>query len=448
MFEDGGTRAKAVAYYRHSAEDKQENSIEIQRDLVTEFAEANNIEIIGEESDAGVSGLTAARPGFQRLFSNWVMNDEAPSFDYVLVLNNSRWGRFQDPDESASLLKLCKDYGKLVVFSDKGLPKNGHELTDSLINAVSRYMDADYSRKLSNDVWHGDIKVTQQGFSAGGSAPYGYVRVLLDEQHQRERVLKRGEHKVISNQRVTFEPANDVTSETVTRIFDRFVINWRWPDEIAEELNKDGLVSANDTPWNAQKVLNILKNQTYTGMLIWNKTWRRLKSPKTFKNPISEWVMTAGAFEGLVTPEIYQKAQDRLYWMSPVRRNGGKAIIRHATREIYKLIDSLELFDEDERFDMYKKAPILLGVTQLNHGTVSQRYFQITEPLREYESVIGVSLDANRKGAIDKCFLIKTSAFGVGNYYIAKEFDTAGDHLLLPSNQIKATVKDLIAKSL
>jgi DNA invertase Pin-like site-specific DNA recombinase len=59
---------KAVAYYRHSAEDKQENSVAIQREHAEKFAAKHNIEIIHEEADEGVSGLIANRPGFQTTF--------------------------------------------------------------------------------------------------------------------------------------------------------------------------------------------------------------------------------------------------------------------------------------------------------------------------------------------------------------------------------------------
>ena len=37
---------RAIAYYRHSAQDRQKNSIEIQRDAVRKFADENDMEII------------------------------------------------------------------------------------------------------------------------------------------------------------------------------------------------------------------------------------------------------------------------------------------------------------------------------------------------------------------------------------------------------------------
>ncbi len=64
---------RAVAYYRHSAQDRQENSIAIQQDQVRPWAESNGVEIIHEFTDPGKSGLTAeGRPGFQDMLENWV----------------------------------------------------------------------------------------------------------------------------------------------------------------------------------------------------------------------------------------------------------------------------------------------------------------------------------------------------------------------------------------
>ena len=55
-------RPRGVAYYRHSAQDRQENSIPIQREQVREWAEKNGVEIIEEFSDPGKSEQTAPGP--------------------------------------------------------------------------------------------------------------------------------------------------------------------------------------------------------------------------------------------------------------------------------------------------------------------------------------------------------------------------------------------------
>ena len=114
--------SKAIAYYRHSAEDKQENSVAIQRQHTEKFARAHNIEIIHEEADEGKSGLLANRPAFERLFKNWIENPDAPSFEYVFVFDVSRWGRFQDQDQAAYFVHLCKKRRKEVVYISRGFP--------------------------------------------------------------------------------------------------------------------------------------------------------------------------------------------------------------------------------------------------------------------------------------------------------------------------------------
>ena len=90
-------RFRAVAYYRHSAQDRQENSIPLQQEQVREWAEKNGVDIIHEFADAGKSGLNAeGRPAFTEMMDEWVK--KRSDFDYVLCLDVSRWGRFQDID--------------------------------------------------------------------------------------------------------------------------------------------------------------------------------------------------------------------------------------------------------------------------------------------------------------------------------------------------------------
>jgi hypothetical protein len=61
--EDGGDQTagtvRAVAYYRHSAQDRQENSIPIQQEQVRQWADGHGVEIIEEFADHGRSGLNS-----------------------------------------------------------------------------------------------------------------------------------------------------------------------------------------------------------------------------------------------------------------------------------------------------------------------------------------------------------------------------------------------------
>src|SRR5512146_989934 len=87
--QDASPRFRAVAYYRHSAQDRQENSVALQQEQVQQWARENGVEIIKEFADRGKSGLTAeGRPEFNEMMNAWVTKRE--DFDYVLCLDVSR----------------------------------------------------------------------------------------------------------------------------------------------------------------------------------------------------------------------------------------------------------------------------------------------------------------------------------------------------------------------
>jgi len=95
---DNGDRTPAAIYVRMSTE-HQKYSTENQADAIRAYAACHNMEIVETFSDAGKSGLNIqGRAGLKDLISR-VENGEA-NFKAILVYDISRWGRFQDADES------------------------------------------------------------------------------------------------------------------------------------------------------------------------------------------------------------------------------------------------------------------------------------------------------------------------------------------------------------
>lgn len=415
---------KAVAYYRHSAEDKQENSVVIQRTHTQKFAAVNNIEIIHEVIDEGKSGLSANRPGFDELFKEFILNPNAPPFDYVLVYDVSRWGRFQDQDEAAFWEYWCKDKGKQVIYVSKGFLKEENQLLSHLQISIERYMAAEYSRALGEKVFHGSVKVSEQGFSAGGTAPYGMVRVLFDETKKPVRILKHGEHKVISNQRVTFAPANDKTTQVVKTVFSLYV-NERYPTEkIADYLNTHKFYSPTGGLWNNEKIVRILTNETYTGSRVYNKTWHRLKQ-KQRANPTVEWVICKNAFEAIVTPEIFQKAQEHLYWSSPHKWKQGVYLINCAQKrfknDLKEFLENRLRIDEDRLWHALHNFPMVVAATFYRKGSIPCWCFTVREQMKQYRNILCISIESNLPDRVELCFLIPTQDFGTGNFFVLSD---------------------------
>lgn len=90
---------RAVEYVRMST-DHQKYSTENQSDAIRKYAEERGFELVRAYADAGKSGLRIeGREALQQLIQD--VQDGTADFEVILVYDVSRWGRFQDADESA-----------------------------------------------------------------------------------------------------------------------------------------------------------------------------------------------------------------------------------------------------------------------------------------------------------------------------------------------------------
>ncbi len=419
LFTGSAKRRKAVAYYRHSAEDKQENSVPLQRDFVHELLKKHDIEIIHEEADEGVSGLTANRPGFSRLFQNWILNPSAPQFDYVVVYDVSRWGRFEDADEAGYYEFKCKQAGKEVVYARRGFSTEEQRGMSQVQTAFERWMSFQYSKKLSEDVIRGCLEISSQGYSVGGQAPYGLARMLLSAGDRKPiRIMQDGEHKSVANERITFVPKGDHTTVAVIRIFNLFDSGFDF-DGIADELNREGSVSATGTPWSKDKVLRILSNPAYKGTLVYNKTWGRLHKKKR-DNPVSQWVVCDNAFEAVIEPERFDAVQEQLYWLLPSRYRKGVYAVSKARKiiksEIRKLLEKSGI--DPEYACLF---PAVFAVKRTSAAKEPFWCFCIPESIQQNKNVLCISVNPNSPELIDALFLMPTRDFDVRGMVLLSE---------------------------
>ncbi len=403
-------RKKAVAYARNSDE-RQENSAEIQMEAIRAFASRHDVDVIAELVDDGVTGLTENRPAFLALMQEWVENPDAPEFQYVLVYDMSRFARF-DPDKSAAMEYACKRRGKELITVLRGIPTPDQELAHYLLRAIERFTSADYVHVLSKKVKGGCIKVIQQGFSAGGLPPYGLDRLLVDERHQPVQILRPGEQKMISNQRVQFVPSQGQPAEVVRRIFSEFVHGARTFGSIAARLNADGIVSPGGKLWRAGMIRKVLANPSYVGFLTYNKTSGLLKSPRR-RNSKKAWVVTPDAFPHVVDTALFTDAQERLRAHPPHGSHMERRHVRH-------------LHEYMRRRTGKSALPILVSRGCLVDGTtrwcfllvrkkaVPGAFLCIGLPDEEYRA------DAYIPGG-ETFFIIPSQDFGVGQYVVCEK---------------------------
>jgi len=413
---------RAIAYYRHSAEDKQENSVAIQQQHARTFANKHKIKIVHEEADEGVSGLQANRSGFQNLIQEWILNSTAPHFEYVLVYDVSRWGRFQDQDEAGYYEFLCRKSGKQIIYIDQGFPRHGTELTSSLLTSLHRYMAAEYSRQLSSKVFHGSAEISKQGYLTGGSPPYGLSRLLLDANKKPIRVLRSGEHKQIANERVTLTSSHDETSDTVKKIFQWFTYEKLSLVEVRNRLNQHKIAAPASKQWNVEKVRRILGNPAYIGTRVYNKTSNRLKKGWR-RNPKSKWIITNNAFENLVSSKCFKLTQKKLHNLQTTHQSTSpiKQARKIVNNHLKKLLEPVNA----SKNCSLETIPITLSVTR---QTPSRTWCFISPPTTNHSQYIlaaGIKKDANhkKKAIIEELFYFPLTIFQNSPVLILSEGD-------------------------
>jgi hypothetical protein len=89
-------------------------------------------------------------------------------FECILVYDVSRWGGFQDADESAYYEFICKEAGVQVHYCAE-LFENDGSLTATILKNLKRAMAGEFSRELSVKVFMGQSRITRMGFWRGGA---------------------------------------------------------------------------------------------------------------------------------------------------------------------------------------------------------------------------------------------------------------------------------------
>lgn len=303
----GQTPRSRVAEYVRMSTEHQQYSTENQSDIIHRYAELRNMEIIETYADHGRSGLNIiGRDGLSQLVAD-VEKGQA-EFSDVLVYDVSRWGRFQDVDESAYYEYVLKRAGVRVHYCAEQFENDG-SMYSAVVKAVKRSMAGEYSRELSVKVFAGQCRLIEMGFRQGGPPGYGLRRQLIDRNGNSKGLLNRGEHKSLQTDRVILVPGPDQEIEVVREIFDRFVRDRKTERQIMEDLNGRGIIGEYGRPWTRATVHQVLTNPKYIGANIFNRRSFKLKH-KRVKNPVTMWIWRNDAFQPIVEARQFHDARE------------------------------------------------------------------------------------------------------------------------------------------
>jgi DNA invertase Pin-like site-specific DNA recombinase len=298
-------KIRAAQYVRMSTE-HQRYSTENQAQAIGEYAARRNIEIVRTYADEGKSGLRlAGRDALKRLIDD--VQTDAADFSTILVYDVSRWGRFQDADESAYYEYICKRAGHTVQYCAEQFENDGSPVA-TIVKGVKRAMAGEYSRELSGKVFAGQCRLIELGYRQGGPAGYGLRRRLVGQDGLIKGDLNRGEQKSLQTDRVILVPGPPEEVETVRWMYESFVNEGVLETEIAEILNQRNVMTDLRRPWTRGSVHQVLINEKYIGANVWNRISYKLKKTRVRNSP-DMWIRADDAFEPVVDRALFAAAQ-------------------------------------------------------------------------------------------------------------------------------------------
>lgn len=304
--EPEGKATKPAAEYVRMSTDHQQYSTANQSQAIRDYAARHGFHIEKTYEDSGKSGLNLDdRQALKQLIED-VQNGSA-EFSTILVYDVSRWGRFQDADESAYYEYICKRAGISVRYCAEQFENDGSPVS-TIVKGVKRAMAGEYSRELSVKVFAGQRRLIELGYRQGGPAGFGLRRQLIAQNGVAKAELVRGEHKSIQTDRIVLIPGPEQEIETIRFIYEAFVAQGKSEREIADSLNARSITTDLGRPWTRATVHQILINEKYIGNNVWNRCSCKLKG-RRIHNPPEHWIRHDQAFESIVDEGTFTSAQ-------------------------------------------------------------------------------------------------------------------------------------------
>ena len=277
-------KLRVAAYVRVSEETKEtQHSLHAQIDFYQrKIHEKAEWELAGIYKDNGISGTDIKRrEGFVRLISDC----EAGKIDLILVKSVSRFAR--NTLDLLRIVRHLKQLGIAVRFEEQNIDSLTEE-GELLLTLMASVAQAE-SESISENVKWAIRKAFQKGIGNTKRRTFGY-------------------HWVDGTQTVIAEEA-----KVVERIFRDFLAGDS-QTKIARKLTQEGVTSVNGNPISVSAVGDILRNITYTGNTLLQKTF--------IQDPISKKkVMNTGELpqyfvqdthEAIIDMAIFEQVQEKL----------------------------------------------------------------------------------------------------------------------------------------
>ena len=314
MKADNSKIYNADLYLRLSKEDgevtdgsrQESNSISNQKDLIMDYMKAHpEIKVHTIRVDDGFSGVDFNRPNFQLMLEDI----KKGIVDCVIVKDLSRFGR-NYIEAGRYIEKIFPMLGvRFIAITDHYDSLHSEDGGSEMIIPFKNLINDAYCRDISIKIRsHLEIK-RKKGDYTGAFAVYGY--------------MKADDNK---NRLVADEYAAGVVRDIYA-----MKLSGMSQQAIADKLNQDGILSpleykksigvnlttvfqtGSRTKWSYVAVTRILKNETYTGVLIQGKrTTPNYKVKTRINKAESEWARVENTHDAIITRNEFELVQEIL----------------------------------------------------------------------------------------------------------------------------------------
>ena len=303
--EDGPKRIRAVSYVRQSTEGQDDLlSPEAQVRRIETFAHRDDVDMVGGYDDIAISGATAAkRPGFQRMIKD-ATSAERP-FDMIIVYDISRFSR--NTRELLNYRHQLKQHGVSVQSVTE--PHHGDAASDELWTHTSAGNEAMLPR-TARKTRDSQFEAVKRGYHPGGVPPFGFR--TEQEVVQTERYTPKGQLRIKETTHSILVPDPD-TAEHVVKMYDLNNSGHSTAD-VAEYLTGQGVKTREGNDFSPGAVLHILRNKRNIGYQ------ERGRDSSSDYLPHDEMEVNEQAHEGIIPPDVWEKAQEILDGRTPKAR--------------------------------------------------------------------------------------------------------------------------------
>ncbi len=278
-------KTKVACYYRFSRDGQSNFSIEAQRRACRAYCDARDYEIVQEYIDEGCSA--SKNLSKREEFLQMIDDAKKKKFEKIVVHKIDRFSRGDDY-ETAFYKHLLKQAGvQRESVTEQCLDDSPEgEVMEKMLELIAHY----FSRNLSREAKKGQYENALKGRHNGGLAPLGY------------NVNKNtGEYEI-----------NEEEAKIVKKIFEMFLQGYGY-DKIASSF--PGFTTKRNKPLGKGSIHDILKNEKYTGVYLYNQSWVKSPSGKMsnrLKKPLGEQVRIEGGMPIIIDKATWLKAQEKM----------------------------------------------------------------------------------------------------------------------------------------